>query len=195
MNKHILIIDGHPDPAPQRYVHAITAAYREEATSAGHEVRTITVADLEFPPLRTRADFESIAACPVIEQVQGDLAWCDHVVMIYPLWLGSLPALFKGLLEQVFRPSFVFETPAHGGRARKRLRGKSVRIIVTMGMPALVYRCYYRAHSLKYLKRNVLSFCGMRPIRSTLLGGIGIGLAEHHFMALKRIRKLAQTAR
>ena len=195
MGRRILIIDGHPDPAPQRYIHAIAAAYGNEATSAGHEVRTITVASLNFPVLRTRADFECVVTCPAVEQIQGDLEWCEHVVMIYPLWLGSLPALFKGFLEQVFRPFFVHVTPARGGQVKKRLRGKSARIIVTMMMPALAYRWYFGAHSLKCLKRNVLSFCGIGPIRSNLIGSVGIGSAEHHFRSLERIRRYARKAR
>jgi putative NADPH-quinone reductase len=154
-----------------------------------------TVANLEFPVLRARADFECIATCQIIEQIQGDLTWCEHVVMIYPLWLGSLPALFKGLLEQIFRPSFVLVTPAPGSPVKKSLHGKSVRIIVTMMMPAFVYRWYFGAHSLKCLKRNVLSFCGMRPIRSHLIGSVGIGSADHHCRSLERIRTYARKGR
>jgi putative NADPH-quinone reductase len=39
-----------------------------------------------------------------------------------------------------------------------------------MGMPALVYRWYFGAHSLKSLERNILGFCGIRPIRESLFG-------------------------
>jgi putative NADPH-quinone reductase len=52
----------------------------------------------------------------------------------------------------------------------KLLKGKSARIVVTMGMPALAYRWYFRAHSLKNLKRNMLGFCGIAPIRESLFG-------------------------
>ena len=37
-------------------------------------------------------------------------------------------------------------------------------------MPALAYRFYFFAHSLKSLQRNILGFVGIKPIRSTLLG-------------------------
>ncbi|HKJ88518.1 MAG TPA: flavodoxin family protein, partial [Gammaproteobacteria bacterium] len=50
------------------------------------------------------------------------------------------------------------------------LKGKSARIVVTMGMPALVYRAYFRAHGLKNLERNILRFTGMRPVRASLFG-------------------------
>jgi len=52
----------------------------------------------------------------------------------------------------------------------KLLKGRSARIVVTMGMPAVFYRIYYRAHSVKNLKRNILEFCGINPVRSTLIG-------------------------
>jgi putative NADPH-quinone reductase len=38
----------------------------------------------------------------------------------------------------------------------KFLSYKSARIIVTLGMPTLRYRWYFRAHSLRSLKRNIL---------------------------------------
>jgi putative NADPH-quinone reductase len=50
------------------------------------------------------------------------------------------------------------------------LVGKSARIVVTMGMPAFVYRWYFLAHSLRSLERNILRFCGIGPIRETLFG-------------------------
>jgi putative NADPH-quinone reductase len=81
-------------------------------------------------------------------------------VIVYPLWLGTMPALLKGFLEQAFRPGFAFDTKPKG-LWNRRLKGGSARIVVTMGMPAFFYRVYYRAHSLKSLKRNILEFCGI----------------------------------
>jgi len=52
----------------------------------------------------------------------------------------------------------------------KLLKGRSARIVVTMGMPALVYRWYFRAHSLKALERNILGFVGIAPVHETLIG-------------------------
>ena len=47
-----------------------------------------------------------------------------------------------------------------------------------MGMPALVYRWYFRAHSVKSLERNILGFVGIGPIHETLVGGVeGLGEA------------------
>jgi hypothetical protein len=41
--------------------------------------------------------------------------------------------------------------------------------------PALFYRWYFHAHSLKSLKRNILEFSGIGPIKVTLVGGLGAG--------------------
>jgi len=54
--------------------------------------------------------------------------------------------------------------------AHKALGGRSARIVVTMGMPALLYRWYFRAHSVKALERNILGFVGIAPIHETLIG-------------------------
>ena len=39
-----------------------------------------------------------------------------------------------------------------------------------MGMPALLYRYYFRAHALRALERNVLGFVGFAPVHETLVG-------------------------
>jgi putative NADPH-quinone reductase len=170
MNKRIVIIDGHPDASAERYVHALAAAYRKGAEEAGHEVQTIDVGKLDFAGLRSNADFQKGKAPIAICESQEKIAWADHLVILYPLWLGSMPALLKSFFEQLLRPGFGFAAAKGKGLPRKLLKGKSARIIVTMGMPALFYRLYFRAHSLRSLERNILGFCGIDPVRSTLVG-------------------------
>jgi putative NADPH-quinone reductase len=92
-------------------------------------------------------------------------------VILYPLWLGAMPALLKAFLEQVLWPGLAFEYGSRG-MPKKLLTGKSARIIVTMGMPAFVYRWYFRDHSFKSLARNILGFVGIGPIRASLIGMI-----------------------
>ena len=100
------------------------------------------------------------------------MKWADHLVILYPLWLGSMPALLKAFFEHLFRPGFAFEYHSNGRLPKKKLLGKSARIVVTMGMPAFVYRWVFFEHSLKSLKRNILAFAGIKPIRTTLIGNI-----------------------
>ena len=172
MPKHIVIIQGHPDPSEERFCHALAESYEAGAKQAGHEVRQITIARLDFPLLRTQEDFMSGSPPPEITAAQQDIAWADHLVIVYPLWLGTMPAMLKGFLEQVFRPDFAFQIGGSSTSWGKKLKGKSARVVITMGMPAVVYRWYFGAHSLKSLERNILGFCGIGPIRESLIGMI-----------------------
>jgi putative NADPH-quinone reductase len=177
MPKRIIIIQGHPDSTARHFGHALADEYAKGCEDGGHEVRRIEVATLDFPLLRTKEDFEKGRPPESIKQAQDAIKWADHLVIIYPLWLGAMPALLKAFLEQVLRPGFAFEYQKSGGMAKKLLVGKSARIVVTMGMPAFVYRWVFFAHSLKSLKRNTLWFCGVGPVKTTIIGSIE-GLTE-----------------
>jgi putative NADPH-quinone reductase len=167
----IVIIEGHPDPRQNRFGHALAAAYARGAVEAGHEVRRIEVCRIDFPLLRTKDEWENGTAPSSIRAAQDDIAWAEHLVILYPLWLGSMPALLKAFLEQVLRPGFAMKIQP-GGSWEKLLTGKSARIIVTMGMPAFIYQWYFRAHSLKSLKRSVLRFVGINAVSESLIGSI-----------------------
>ena len=169
MGRRIAIIQGHPDPAGGHFVHALAEAYELSAREAGNEVRRIDVARLGFPLLRNAQEWEGKAP-ESVGAAQQALAWAGHLVILYPLWLGDVPAVLKGFFEQALRPGFAIGKAAAGRMPKRLLAGKSARIVVTMGMPALFYRAYYRSHSVKSLKRNVLEFCGISPVRTTLIG-------------------------
>ena len=97
--RRIVIIQGHPDAATQHFGHALAAAYEHGAREGGHEVRSIIVAKLDFALLRTYEDFYQGEPSASIKQCQDDIRWADHLVIIYPLWQGMLPALLKKKLS------------------------------------------------------------------------------------------------
>lgn len=195
MPRRILIIDGHPDPRAERFVHALSRAYCDGARSAGHEVRSLIVSELEFPLLRTTEEFQSGAAPGTIRKCQEAVAWADHLVVLFPLWLGSMPALLKAFFEQLLRPGFAFAATEHKRVPKKLLAGKSARIIVSMGMPALFYRWYFREHSLKTLQRNILGFCGIRPIRASIVGMVEATGVQRRGVWLARIQEMGRRGR
>ena len=172
MGKRITIIQGHPDTQVRHFGHALADEYAKGGEDGGHEVRRIEVAALDFPFLRTKEEFEHGPPPDSIKQAQEAITWADHLVILYPLWLGSMPALLKAFFEQVFRPGFAFEYGEPGRTPKKRLTGKSARIVITMNMPAFIYRWVFFAHSLKSLERNILEFSGVGPIKATLIGSI-----------------------
>lgn len=194
MFRRIVIIQGHPDPAGGRFCHALADAYANGAQSAGHEVRIVNIADLEFPLLRTESEFKNSDAPTSIKAVQDDIEWADHLVLVYPLWLGTMPALLKGFLEQAIRPGFAIEFES-ATAWKKLLKGRSARVVVTMGMPAFVYRWFYGAHSLRSLERNILKFCGVSPVRESVIGSVGAEDSRHRVRWLARMSDLGAAGR
>lgn len=192
--KRIAIIQGHPDSHARHLGHALADAYAEAAVAAGHEVRRIEVARLDFSLLRSKQSWESGMPSQGIAEAQAIVQWASHLVILYPLWLGSMPALLKGFFEQTLRPSFAI-APAGSGRSwRTCLSGRSARIVITMGMPALVYRWFFGAHSLKVLKRNVLQFSGVRPVSATLFGMVESQKRGRRERWLNQMRALGRRA-
>jgi putative NADPH-quinone reductase len=191
--RRILLIQGHPDACLSHLCHALAASYAAGAQEAGHEVRFVNVAELDFPLLRSQVAWEEGQLPAVLQAAQDDIRWAGHLVLFFPLWLGDMPALLKGFLEQVARPGFAFArdagaTPFTG----KNLKGRSARLVVTMGMPALVYRWYFRAHSVKSLERNVLGFVGIAPVHETLIGMVGTLQPEDAQKWLAKLRRLGR---
>ncbi len=197
--RRILILQGQPDPQGGRLGHTLAQAYAEGALAAGHEVRTVTVARLDFPLLRSQHDWEHTPLPAGLKGAQDDIAWAQHLVIFFPLWLGDMPALLKGFLEQVARPGFAFQGDAAERASNpfifKGLKGRSARLVVTMGMPAWVYRWVFRARGVGLLKRNILGFVGISPVRDTLVGRVDkLGKAGVHQWQ-DRLRALGAQAR
>lgn len=191
---HIAIIQGHPTSGGEHFCHALAEAYAEGAFAGGHQVRFITVADLDFPLLRSKADWDKALPPAVVAEAQRTLAWAEHLVIIYPLWLGGMPALLKGFLEQALRPAFM--TGGREGASWKSvLKGRSSRIVITMGMPAFAYRWYFGAHSLRSLKRSILSLVGIGPNRHTLIGMIEGRSDSKRTAWIEAMRRLGKRAR
>jgi putative NADPH-quinone reductase len=189
----VLILQGHPDASAHQLCHALAEAYADGARTAGHELRVLEIARLDFPLLRSQQAWEKEPVPDGLAAAQQDIAWAQHIVIVFPLWLGDMPALLKAFLEQVARPGFAFGS---GERTftSKGLRGRSARLVVTMGMPAFVYRWYFAAHGIRSLRRNVLNFVGIAPVKSTLIGGVGQvspARAQGWFDAMRRLGRAA----
>lgn len=195
MSKRVLIIQGHPDQAAPHLCHLLADRYRAGALAAGHEVRDIDIARLDFPLVRSKAEWEADTLPASLHASQAAIAWAQHLVLFFPLWLGDMPALLKGFLEQVARPGFAFGPDRTDPLAHKALSGRSARVVVTMGMPALIYRYYFRAHSVKSLERNILGFVGFAPVRETLIGqvdALGDAGRQKWFATMARLGRDAQ---
>lgn len=135
-------------------------------------MRLIDVARLDFPLLRNKKEFDTGLPPVSILDAQRSIVWAEHLAFFFPLWLGTMPALLKGFLEQLLRPEFAADRGGPGQPWKQRLAGRSARLVVTMGMPALVYRWYFGAYALKSMERNILGFSGIKPISESMIGNI-----------------------
>jgi len=189
MARKILVINGHPDPSPKRFAAALAGAYVLGASAAGHQIRRLDVGALSYPMIRSQAEFQDEPAPPVIREAQDAVAWADHLVIIFPLWLGGAPAVLKGFLEQVFRYGFALSPP--GSAMKGLLSGRSARLVVTMGMPALVFRGVFGAFGVRSVERGLLWICGVSPIRRVVLGGVD-GPEERRAKWLRELKALGE---
>lgn len=193
MPQKILIIDGHPDAERARFCHALADAYIEGAMEAGKETRVITLSETPVEMLRTARDFALPAQSEAIKSAQADLLWADHVALVFPLWLGGAPALLHAFLEQIACGGFLAETAGPG--IRSKFRGKSARLVVTMGMPAIIYRLVFRAHGVRNIMQGVLGFAGFAPVRVTLFGAVESVGAARRKARIEHTRALGREGR
>ena len=164
----VVIVVGHARSGT--FCDALGASYRRGAESAGHDVRLFTTSLMKFDPI-LHEGFARVQPLEPDLQIAADaMLAADHLVIIFPLWLGTLPAILKGFLERVLQPQLV--ESAKKNKFVQLLKGKSARVVITMGMPGFIYRWWFGAHALKMLKRNILAFMGVGPIRSVIYGNI-----------------------
>ena len=194
MPRRILILIGHPDPAPDRFCRALAAAYREGAEAAGHAVQTLDLATLDIPLLRTQADYLHEPVPDSLQPALDAIIKAEHLVVLFPLWLGTMPALLKAFLEQTLRPGTAFFHSGTAGFPKAGLSGRTGRIVVTMGMPAPFYRLWFRDHGIACLRRNILNFVGIRPVRETLFGMVDAAGDSRREAWLARMRRLGGQA-
>ncbi|MBV5288189.1 MAG: NAD(P)H-dependent oxidoreductase [Methyloversatilis discipulorum] len=166
----IVVIQGHPESRPG-LLRALADSYVAAAREAGHTVSVIDVSQLSFPLLRSKAEWSAPAEGD-IAKAQALIAEAEHLVVFFPIWLGTLPAVLKAFFEQVFRPGFAIGEGRGRNPFTRLLTGRSARLVVTMGMPAWLFRTFYLAHGVKSFKRNILHFVGIQPVRSTLIGSV-----------------------
>jgi putative NADPH-quinone reductase len=170
MGKRILLIVGHPDP--DSYCAALAKRYAAGAKRSGANVHVLDLGRLAFDPVlkfgyRRRMELEDDLAA-----AQEAVRWAEHLVLVYPNWWGTMPALLKGFIDRVFLPGFAFRYRERGKLWDKLLKGRSARLIVTMDTPPLINRWMYGHAGHKVMKRNILQFCGIRPVRVTEIGPV-----------------------
>jgi len=170
--KKIFILLGHPQT--ESSAGSFADAYQSGAEEGGHEVRRMNIGDLSFDPLLHKGYKEIQTLEPDLVQVQENMRWADHIVILYPNWWCTMPALLKGMFDRMWLPGFAFnfEKDKDGkrtGRVLKMLKGKSGRVIVTTGTHPFIIRLR-DGDFTNELARGILGFSGISPVGITTLG-------------------------
>lgn len=168
MNKKIVIINGHPNK--ESFNFGLVEAYKKGAETTGAEIKEIVIAELNFSPnlqfgYQKRTELE-----PDLLESWEKIIWADHLVWIHPVWWGGLPAITKGFIDRLFLPGFAFRYRENSSLWDKLLKGKTAHIITTLDQPGWFYRFYFGRPSVNQLKRSVLKFCGIGPVRVSYIG-------------------------
>ena len=168
MGKRVAIIVGHP--AADSWCGALADSYAAAARAGGHEVRMLYLAQLDFDP-SLHAGYRQIQALePDLLAAQATLAWAEHLVIAYPIWWGSVPALLKGFLDRILLPGFAFKYRPGKAFPEQLLRGRSAQLLVSMDTPPWYFRWVYRMPGIVQLKKTTLEFCGIAPVKVAAFG-------------------------
>ncbi|MBO9201800.1 MULTISPECIES: NAD(P)H-dependent oxidoreductase [Niastella] len=172
MAKNILLILGHP--SENSFCNALLNAYQKGAEMAGAICKTIYLSRLNFN-VNLADGYKTGTAMQLEEDLAASqqlITWADHIVLIYPNWWGFMPAITKGFIDRVFLPGFAFKH--HSGKIfpEKLLKGKSMRLMVTMDTPKWWFYLVYRASQYQILKNIVFGYVGFDPIRFSTFGFI-----------------------
>jgi len=167
--KKIFIVNGNPDSSG--ITSALTLSYESGAKTGGHDARSINLGDSEFDPVLHKGYKEVQELEPALVEVRENIKWADHIVIFYPNWWGTMPALLKGMFERVLLPGFAFSFGKGDGTWEKLLEGRSAHVFVTMDNDPKEAREIYGDCS-DTIKKAMLEFCGISPVTVSELGPI-----------------------
>lgn len=175
MAQRILILNGHPDH--NRLCSALADRYEESARQHA-SVRRLNLAEMEFDANLQQGYARIQPLEPDLQAFQQALTECDHLVLIAPVWWGSIPARLKGLFDRTLLPGFAFRYEQGQSLPEQLLKGRSAHVMLTLDTPAWYFRWFQKAPAVHQLDNATLRFCGFRPVRTTLLGPV-IKATEH----------------
>ena len=190
MGKNILLINGHPDE--ESFSAALSDAYCTGAKTTYAQIETINVRDLSFNPNLQYGYRKRTALEPDLLKAQELIVWADHLVWIYPVWWGSVPAIMKGFIDRVFLPGFAFKKREGSPWWDKYLTGKTARLICTLDQPGWYYRWVYGRPSHNAMKKLTMQFVGVRSVKATTIGPIRLSKDQFRTQWLHKVQKLGE---
>lgn len=191
--KRILMIFG--TPKVDSFCHALGEAYTQGARAEGHVVRQLKLGELRFDPILHAGYDQNQPLEPDLLEAQRLIHWAQHLVFVYPVWWGSVPALLKGFLDRVLLPGFAFKyRDARSLRWDKLLRGRSADLLVTLDTPPWYFRWVHGAPAHRQMIRTTLGFCGVKTQRLLACAPLRTSREEQRQRWLRKAEQLGHRA-
>lgn len=190
--KKILIINGHPKK--DSFCNSLCEAYKTSAKIAGNDVILLNLHELDFNLNLQMGYSKQSTIEPDIQFAQEKIKWAQHIVIVHPVWWGSVPALLKGFFDTALLPGFAFKYRDKGVLWDKLLAGRTARIIYTTDTPIWIYRYFFNSPSVNQVKKRTLTFCGIDPVKVTAIGPIRKSKMEFRAKWIEKIEALGRNA-
>lgn len=175
------------NPSKKSYCNALLQEYIRGAKK-NNEVKTLYLGDLKFDPILKEGYRKIQKLESDLKKAQKLIRWANKIVLVYPTWWTTYPALLKGFFDRTLIPGFGFKYT--GPRSwLKLLEGKTARVIVTMGSPSWYYKFIMGDPGYKAIK-GTLGFCGISPIQKTYIDNIELKTPKQRESALKQVYKI-----
>lgn len=171
----VLIIDGHPNASS--LCAALAQSHAEGVRAGGAKAAVLALRDLHFDPILRVGYHDRQPLEPDLQRVQAAMAAARRLVVVTPIWWGSVPGLFKGFLDRVLERGWAFRYLSNG-MPEGLLAGRSARVIMTTDSPGYYLRFIQGDPTAKALVRSTLKFCGLKPVDMTRVGPVHKASAE-----------------
>ena len=151
----------------------LAEAYAQGAKAKGADVRLMELADMDFV-----AEFEGYTGrkgkelAPALKAWQENVAWADHILIVYPYWWGAMPTQAKAVLDMALTPGFAFKYHDKGVRWDKLLEGRTGDAIITSDTPPWLDTLLYRKPGRRVIRNQVMDFVGIKPKKIVQFGSV-----------------------
>ncbi|OEF29361.1 NAD(P)H-dependent oxidoreductase [Vibrio rumoiensis] len=167
--KKILVINANPKSISM--CKSIAEHYFNEARLK-HDVKKIDISAMDFKLNLSEGYDKELPLEPDLLSFQKMIQWSEHIVIVSPVWWGSIPAKFKGAIDRTFLPGFAFKYNGGKSAIEKLLTGRTSELIITLDTPPFWYKYFQGNLIYKQLKRAILEFSGIRNKSSTYFGPV-----------------------
>ncbi|SBS38954.1 FMN-dependent NADH-azoreductase [Marinomonas spartinae] len=187
--KKVLVVNANPKSnslcknLAERYAHS---------ASVRHQVKRIDIGEMNFEISLEQGYDKTVLLEPDLLRFQELVKWSEHIVIVSPVWWGTVPAKFKGMIDRSFLPNFAFKYIEGKAVPEKLLKGRTSELIVTLDTPPFWYKYAQGNVIYKHLKSAILEFSGIKNRASTYFGPVMHSTSVKRAAWLNKVSRLAE---